>query len=120
MPAMSQEKRWKEMFAYTEMYRNMYTIPEHIQGVYVFCNRHNGKCLYIGESLGIKRRFHEHWKDTHSDGLKMWLEGCPESITVCCWEVKGDKMWLKRVQDRLIYKWHPETNIQGVPGKRDN
>ena len=120
MSVMSSEKRLKETFAYTEMYRNIYAMPEDLQGVYVFCNRHNGRCIYIGETTSFKARLNKHWKGTHNDELQLWLKGCPESIIVGYWEVKGDKMWLKRVQDRLIYKWNPETNIDGVPDKKDN
>ena len=101
--------RWKEQFGYG----SIYSIPENIQGVYGFWNRKTGRCLYVGKSRHVKNRLRQHWSDCKNISLRLWLDGFPKSIEICYWEVAGDKIRVTRVENRLIRRWRPESNIQG-------
>lgn len=105
------KERWKKPFGYAYIQ----SVPDDIKGVYGFWNRITGRCLYIGKSgpapkRSIKIRLMEHWHNCHNPALKEWITGASDLIEICYLEVKGDTIRIKRVEDRLIRYWHPETN----------
>lgn len=103
--------RWKRAFGYA----NIQSIPETaVGGVYGFWHVPSGLCLYVGYTeRPLKVRLMEYWRGTasHNPNLLTWLAGGANLVEICYLEVKGDKMRIKRMEERLIRAWSPKTNV---------
>ena len=87
-------------------------IPRAIIGVYAFWCRDNGKCIYVGQAKDrpIRDRLRDHWRGSHNEILKLWIQVFGESLDVCYTSVKKDK--IDTFERRLIKAWKPEANKQ--------
>lgn len=52
----------------------------------------------------------QHWRNSHNENLKLWINAFGKFLDICYLSVKDDK--IDRMETKLIQMWHPETNTQ--------
>ena len=87
-------------------------MPRGIIGVYAFWCRDNGKCIYVGQAKDrpIRERLREHWRSSHNEILKLWIQAFGENLDVCYAATERNK--IDTLERRLIKAWKPEANKQ--------
>ena len=89
-------------------------MPANIKGVYAFWCRDNAKCIYVGQSKrgnhSIKDRLNAHWRNSHNQTLKLWIQAFGSHLDICYMSVETGK--IDALERRLIKAWKPEANIQ--------
>ncbi len=93
-------------------YRAIDEIPESLIGVYAFWYRDTEKCIYVGQASkqSIKHRLRVHWRGSHNEKLRLWIQAFREKIDICYASVELGK--ITRMERRLIKMWRPKANIQ--------
>ena len=93
-------------------YATISRVPRAIVGVYAFWCRDNGKCIYVGQASDrpIRDRLREHWRGSHNETLKLWIQAFGENLDVCYTPTVRDK--IDTYERRLIKAWKPEANKQ--------
>ena len=77
-------------------------------GVYAFWCRSNGRCIYVGQAMSIRKRLSNHWKNAHSDKLHLWLKVFANELDLCYTLTNNER--IERFERRLIKRWKPEAN----------
>ena len=86
-------------------------MPREISGIYAFWCRDNGKCIYVGQAKGpIKNRLADHWRGSHNETLKLWIQVFGSTLDVCY--MSAERSRIDTLERRLIKTWRPEANIQ--------
>lgn len=93
-------------------YPTISRIPKSIVGVYAFWCRDNGKCIYVGKAKDrpLRDRLLEHWRDSHNEVLKLWIQAFGNTLDVCYTSAEKNK--IDTFERRLIKAWKPEANKQ--------
>ena len=88
-------------------------MPKTIIGVYAFWCRDTGKCIYVGQAQcePIRERLLKHWRGSHSQRLRWWIQAFGDNLTICYREVEAGT--IDRLELRLIKRWNPDVNIIG-------
>lgn len=91
---------------------NIKSIPISVTGVYAYWYRVTGKCIYIGKAVKqpIQKRLMHEWHNPPNKKLERWVRAFGEDLQFCYLEVKNSN--ISRMEERLIRKFHPETNTQ--------
>ncbi len=87
-------------------------VPRNVFGVYAFWCRDNGKCIYVGKAKKqpVKKRLTYHWRGSHNETLRLWIQVFGENLDVCY--MAADLTKIDNLERRLIRLWKPEANIQ--------
>ena len=87
-------------------------IPRANFGVYAFWCRDNGKCIYVGKAKDspIRSRLNDHWRGSHNEILKLWIQAFGGNLDVCYMTAERSK--IDTLEKRLIKAWKPEANEQ--------
>ena len=90
-------------------------LPEKVVGVYAFWYRHSGKCVYVGRASDqpIKDRLRQHWRSSHNEILRLWIQAYGSHLDICYAQVEKSK--IGALERRLIRLWSPEANVQHKP-----
>ena len=93
-------------------YATISRIPRAIIGVYAFWRRDNGKCIYVGKAKDrpIRDRLGDHWRGSHNETLRLWIQAFGDNLDVCYTPTVRDK--IDTYERRLIKAWKPEANKQ--------
>ena len=107
---MSSAKSDKAAFKWS--YLGIELIPKDIFGVYAFWCRDNGKCIYVGkaEDQPVKKRLGDHWRKSHNEILRLWIEAFGDNLDVCYMSVENHR--IDSLERRLIKTWKPEANLE--------
>jgi excinuclease UvrABC nuclease subunit len=80
-------------------------------GVYAFW--FNNRCIYVGkaERQSLKKRLTQHYRNCHSNDLKLWIDvyGC--QLKFCFLKLKKQQS-IDFLERKFIYRLQPTTNKQ--------
>lgn len=93
-------------------YSTVASVRRDMIGVYVFWFRLTGRCIYVGQTTDqtIRARLHQHWRGSHNEKLRLWMEAYGEHLDVCYEPIARNR--IATIERRLIRLWRPEANVQ--------
>lgn len=96
--------------------RNIDRVPPDLCGVYWIHTRRI--CIYIGIAVdqSIRKRLRQHYYNCHNAALKSWINS--SAALFFKYSEVNDKFFIPVIEDQLIEKYRPETNIRGKPERR--
>lgn len=90
-------------------YQNIESVPSD-PGIYTLWFKR--RCLYVGRSENLRERLTQHWRHSHNETLRLWIEGYRPELR---FEYRlTPPVRLSTVEEHLIQRLQPETNIQLV------
>ena len=91
---------------------NIRSIPSDAYGLYAFCLKANGRCIYVGkaEKQPLKVHLEQEWANSHNEDLRSWIQAFGNAMDICYLRVEKRK--ISRMERFFIHRWHPETNHQ--------
>lgn len=97
-------------------WQNIASLPQ-IPAIYVFWfpnrNGFTNRCLYVGQPLTLRGRLLQHWTSSQNKALRRWIRAYGPDLAFEFRPSTPNR--LIEDEKRFIQKFHPETNIQGVP-----
>ena len=81
-------------------------------GVYALWFQLTGRCIYVGQASEqtIKTRLRQHWRYSHNETLRLWMDAYGDHMEVCYAPVARNR--IRTIERRLIRLWRPEANVQ--------